>query len=99
MGRQMGKGLMQKTETETETKAQDQWPRTSEHPLLSTPLQGMLLPLDPRPVLLLREVGLQDQGTYSCVATHPSLGSQESPGVTISISGEISLLARALGRA
>uniref|UniRef100_H0UU93 Advanced glycosylation end product-specific receptor n=2 Tax=Cavia porcellus TaxID=10141 RepID=H0UU93_CAVPO len=47
---------------------------------------GMLLPLDPRPVLLLREVGLQDQGTYSCVATHPSLGSQESPGVTISIS-------------
>ncbi|XP_013012318.1 advanced glycosylation end product-specific receptor isoform X4 [Cavia porcellus] len=50
---------------------------------------GMLLPLDPRPVLLLREVGLQDQGTYSCVATHPSLGSQESPGVTISISGSV----------
>lgn len=46
---------------------------------------GMPLPLAPSPVLLLQEVGPQDQGTYSCVATHPSHGSQESPGVTISI--------------
>ncbi|KAG3289158.1 advanced glycosylation end product-specific receptor isoform X5 [Ictidomys tridecemlineatus] len=46
---------------------------------------GMPLPLPPSPILLLPEVGPQDQGTYSCVATHPSHGSQESPAVSISI--------------
>ncbi|KAM6184195.1 advanced glycosylation end product-specific receptor isoform 1-T1 [Erethizon dorsatum] len=46
---------------------------------------GMPLPLPPSSVLLLPEVGPQDQGTYSCVATHPSHGPQESPAVSISI--------------
>ncbi|XP_014638416.1 PREDICTED: advanced glycosylation end product-specific receptor isoform X4 [Ceratotherium simum simum] len=46
---------------------------------------GTPLPLPPSPVLLLPEVGPQDQGTYSCVATHPSQGSQESRAVSISI--------------
>nr|KAF6461343.1 advanced glycosylation end-product specific receptor [Molossus molossus] len=47
--------------------------------------QGTPLPLPPSPVLLLPEVGPQDQGTYSCVATHPSQGPQESRAVSISI--------------
>uniref|UniRef100_G1NTI9 Advanced glycosylation end product-specific receptor n=1 Tax=Myotis lucifugus TaxID=59463 RepID=G1NTI9_MYOLU len=46
---------------------------------------GTPLPLPPSPVLLLPEVGPQDQGTYSCVATHPSHGPQESRAVSISI--------------
>uniref|UniRef100_H0XL80 Advanced glycosylation end product-specific receptor n=1 Tax=Otolemur garnettii TaxID=30611 RepID=H0XL80_OTOGA len=46
---------------------------------------GMPLSLPPTPVLILPEVGPQDQGTYSCVATHPSYGSQESPAVSITI--------------
>ncbi|KAM7135937.1 advanced glycosylation end product-specific receptor isoform 1-T1 [Molossus nigricans] len=46
---------------------------------------GTPLPLPPSPVLLLPEVGPQDQGTYSCVATHPSQGPQESRAVSISI--------------
>lgn len=46
---------------------------------------GTPLPLPPRPVLLLPEVGPQDQGTYSCVATHPSHGPQESHAVSVSI--------------
>ncbi|KAI5939153.1 advanced glycosylation end product-specific receptor [Manis javanica] len=46
---------------------------------------GIPLPLSPSPVLLLPEVGPQDQGTYSCVATHPSRGPQESRAVSISI--------------
>lgn len=46
---------------------------------------GTPLPLPPSPVLLLPEVGPQDQGTYSCVATHSSHGPQESRAVSISI--------------
>ncbi|XP_012596556.1 advanced glycosylation end product-specific receptor isoform X2 [Microcebus murinus] len=46
---------------------------------------GVPLSLSPSPVLILPEVGPQDQGTYSCVATHPSHGPQESPTVSISI--------------
>ncbi|XP_070371320.1 advanced glycosylation end product-specific receptor isoform X5 [Equus asinus] len=46
---------------------------------------GTPLPLPPSPVLLLPDVGPQDQGTYSCVATHPSHGPQESRAVSISI--------------
>ncbi|XP_037698296.1 advanced glycosylation end product-specific receptor isoform X2 [Choloepus didactylus] len=46
---------------------------------------GMPLPLPSSPVLLLPEVGPQDQGTYSCVATRPRHGPQESPAVRISI--------------
>ncbi|XP_008066975.1 advanced glycosylation end product-specific receptor isoform X2 [Carlito syrichta] len=46
---------------------------------------GMPLPLPPSPVLILPEVGPQDQGIYSCVATHPSHRPQESPAVSISI--------------
>ncbi|XP_055983477.1 advanced glycosylation end product-specific receptor [Sorex fumeus] len=46
---------------------------------------GMPLPESPNPVLLLSEVGPQDQGTYSCVVTHPSHGPQESRAVTISL--------------
>ncbi|XP_049745389.1 advanced glycosylation end product-specific receptor [Elephas maximus indicus] len=46
---------------------------------------GMPLRLSPSPVLLLREVGPQDQGIYSCVATYPTHGPQESPAVRISI--------------
>ncbi|XP_011956300.1 advanced glycosylation end product-specific receptor isoform X5 [Ovis aries] len=46
---------------------------------------GRPLPLPPGPVLLLPEVGPEDQGTYSCVATHPSHGPQESRAVSVSI--------------
>lgn len=46
---------------------------------------GTPLPLPPSAVLLLPEVGPQDEGTYSCVATHPSHGPQESQAVSISI--------------
>lgn len=52
------------------------------------PRQGMPLPLPASPVLLLPEVGPEDQGTYSCVATHPSHRPQESRAVSISITGE-----------
>ena len=52
------------------------------------PHQGMPLPLPPSSVLLLPEVGPEDQGTYSCVATHPSHGPQESHAVSVSIIGE-----------
>ncbi|XP_016045625.1 advanced glycosylation end product-specific receptor isoform X1 [Erinaceus europaeus] len=45
---------------------------------------GMLLSLPPSPVLLLSEVGPEDQGIYSCVVTHPTHGPQESHPVTIS---------------
>ncbi|XP_053457301.1 advanced glycosylation end product-specific receptor isoform X1 [Nycticebus coucang] len=46
---------------------------------------GMPLSLPASPVLILPEVGPQDQGTYSCVATHPSYGPQESPAVSITM--------------
>ena len=46
---------------------------------------GAPLPLAPSPVLLLPEVGHEDEGTYSCVATHPSHGPQESPPVSIRV--------------
>lgn len=46
---------------------------------------GTPLPLHSSPVLRLPEVGPQDQGTYSCVVTHPSHGPQESRAVSISI--------------
>ncbi|XP_060470280.1 advanced glycosylation end product-specific receptor isoform X3 [Panthera onca] len=46
---------------------------------------GVPLPLTPNPVLLLSEVRPQDQGTYSCVATHPSHGPQESRAVSVHI--------------
>nr|XP_051710871.1 advanced glycosylation end product-specific receptor isoform X1 [Oryctolagus cuniculus] len=46
---------------------------------------GMSLPLPPSPVLLLPEVGPQDEGTYSCVATHPNRGPQESLPISISV--------------
>ncbi|XP_058410684.1 advanced glycosylation end product-specific receptor isoform X2 [Diceros bicornis minor] len=61
---------------------------------------GTPLPLPPSPVLLLPEVGPQDQGTYSCVATHPSQGSQESRAVSISIieTGEEGSTAGSVGR-
>jgi len=39
-------------------------------------------------VLLLHEVQREDQGTYSCVATHPSHGPQESPAVRVVIEAE-----------
>lgn len=47
---------------------------------------GTRLPLPPNPVLFLPEVGPEDEGTYSCVATHASHGPQESSTVSISIS-------------
>uniref|UniRef100_A0A2I3GGY4 Advanced glycosylation end product-specific receptor n=1 Tax=Nomascus leucogenys TaxID=61853 RepID=A0A2I3GGY4_NOMLE len=50
---------------------------------------GVPLPLPPSPVLILPEIGPQDQGTYSCVATHPSHGPQESRAVSISIIGSV----------
>ncbi|XP_023577062.1 advanced glycosylation end product-specific receptor isoform X1 [Octodon degus] len=46
---------------------------------------GAPLPLPASAVLLLPEVGPQDQGSYSCVATSPSHGSQESPAVRVRI--------------
>lgn len=45
---------------------------------------GMPLALPPSPMLLLSEVGPEDQGIYSCVVTHPSHGPQESHPVSIS---------------
>ncbi|CAO2609044.1 Advanced glycosylation end product-specific receptor [Lemmus lemmus] len=48
---------------------------------------GTPLPLASNPVLLLPEVGHEDEGIYSCVATHPSHGPQESLPVSISITG------------
>lgn len=62
--------------------------RSSNSLLFPSPHQGTPLPLPPSPVLLLPDVGPQDQGTYSCVATHPSHGPQESRAVSISIIGE-----------
>uniref|UniRef100_A0A2K5XAR5 Advanced glycosylation end product-specific receptor n=1 Tax=Mandrillus leucophaeus TaxID=9568 RepID=A0A2K5XAR5_MANLE len=50
---------------------------------------GVPLPLSPSPVLILPEMGPQDQGTYRCVATHPSHGPQESRAVSISIIGSV----------
>ncbi|XP_044527952.1 advanced glycosylation end product-specific receptor isoform X3 [Gracilinanus agilis] len=49
---------------------------------------GSPLATAPRSVLFLPEVGAQDQGIYSCVATDQSHGSRESPGVSVSIIGE-----------
>lgn len=46
---------------------------------------GIPLPFAYDPVLLLPEVGREDEGIYSCVATHPSHEPQESPPVSISI--------------
>ncbi|XP_001369128.2 advanced glycosylation end product-specific receptor isoform X1 [Monodelphis domestica] len=46
---------------------------------------GSPLAIAPRSVLFLPEVGVQDQGIYSCVATDQSHGSRESPGVSVSI--------------
>uniref|UniRef100_A0A2K5TSH2 Advanced glycosylation end product-specific receptor n=1 Tax=Macaca fascicularis TaxID=9541 RepID=A0A2K5TSH2_MACFA len=50
---------------------------------------GVPLPLSPSPVLILPEIGPQDQGTYRCVATHPSHRPQESRAVSISIIGSV----------
>ncbi|XP_030886991.1 advanced glycosylation end product-specific receptor isoform X2 [Leptonychotes weddellii] len=50
--------------------------------------KGIPLHLPPSPVLLLHEVQREDQGTYSCVATHPSHGPQESPAVRVVIEAE-----------
>ncbi|XP_027629932.1 advanced glycosylation end product-specific receptor isoform X1 [Tupaia chinensis] len=60
---------------------------------------GVALPLPPSPVLLLPEVGPQDQGAYSCVVAHPSHGPQESPVVSISVieTGEEGLTAGSAG--
>ncbi|XP_004846939.1 advanced glycosylation end product-specific receptor isoform X2 [Heterocephalus glaber] len=63
---------------------------TCEAPAQPTPeihwvKDGARLSLPPSPVLLLPEVRPQDQGTYSCVAMHPSHEPQESPAVSISI--------------
>ncbi|XP_040844352.1 advanced glycosylation end product-specific receptor isoform X2 [Ochotona curzoniae] len=46
---------------------------------------GMRLALPPSPVLLLPEVGPQDEGIYSCVVTQPNHGPRESPPVSISL--------------
>ncbi|PNJ02907.1 AGER isoform 5 [Pongo abelii] len=67
---------------------------TCEVPAQSSPQihwmkDGVPLPLPPSPVLILPETGPQDQGTYSCVATHPSHGPQESRAVSISIIGSV----------
>ncbi|XP_034516395.1 advanced glycosylation end product-specific receptor isoform X2 [Ailuropoda melanoleuca] len=51
---------------------------------------GIPLHIPPTPVLLFHKVKLEDQGTYSCVATHPSHEPQESPAVHVII-GETSL--------
>ncbi|XP_031204259.1 advanced glycosylation end product-specific receptor isoform X1 [Mastomys coucha] len=46
---------------------------------------GAPLPLAPSPVLLLPDVGHEDEGIYSCMATHPHHGSQESSPVSIRV--------------
>lgn len=56
-------------------------------PISLLPHQGIPLPFAYDPVLLLPEVGHEDEGIYSCVATHPSHEPQESPPVSISIAG------------
>ncbi|XP_058162521.1 advanced glycosylation end product-specific receptor isoform X2 [Dasypus novemcinctus] len=60
---------------------------------------GVPLPLPSSPVLLLPEAGPQDQGTYSCVATHPRHGPQESPTVSVRIieTGEDGMNAGSVG--
>lgn len=47
--------------------------------------QGIPLHLAPSPVLLLSDVEFDDEGSYSCVATYPSHGPQESPAVRVVI--------------
>ncbi|XP_027732199.1 advanced glycosylation end product-specific receptor isoform X2 [Vombatus ursinus] len=46
---------------------------------------GSPLAIAPSSVLFLPEVGAQDQGIYSCVATDQGHRSKESPGVSVSI--------------
>ncbi|XP_072493717.1 advanced glycosylation end product-specific receptor isoform X2 [Notamacropus eugenii] len=46
---------------------------------------GSPLAIAPSSVLFLPEVGAQDQGIYSCVATDQGQRSRESPGVSVSI--------------
>ena len=75
---------------ETKIGVWDVWKRITRCNSLLSPFspQGVPLPLTPKPVLLLSEVRPQDQGTYSCVATHPSHGPQESRAVSVHIIGE-----------
>ncbi|XP_057160804.1 advanced glycosylation end product-specific receptor isoform X1 [Ursus arctos] len=49
---------------------------------------GIPLHIPPTPVLLFHKVKLEDQGTYSCVATHPSHEPQESPAVHVIIEAD-----------
>uniref|UniRef100_M3YFF6 Advanced glycosylation end-product specific receptor n=2 Tax=Mustela putorius furo TaxID=9669 RepID=M3YFF6_MUSPF len=49
---------------------------------------GIPLHLAPSPVLLLSDVEFDDEGSYSCVATYPSHGPQESPAVRVVIEAE-----------
>lgn len=53
--------------------------------------QGIPLHLAPSPVLLLSDVEFDDEGSYSCVATYPSHGPQESPAVRVVIGEKTSL--------
>ncbi|XP_044921060.1 advanced glycosylation end product-specific receptor isoform X2 [Mustela lutreola] len=62
---------------------------------------GIPLHLAPSPVLLLSDVEFDDEGSYSCVATYPSHGPQESPAVRVvigSVEGQgLGTVALALG--
>ncbi|XP_047589753.1 advanced glycosylation end product-specific receptor isoform X3 [Lutra lutra] len=49
---------------------------------------GIPLHLAPSPVLLLNDVEFDDEGSYSCVATYPGRGPQESPAVRVVIEAE-----------
>ncbi|XP_045861523.1 advanced glycosylation end product-specific receptor isoform X2 [Meles meles] len=49
---------------------------------------GIPLHLAPSPVLLLNDVEFDDEGSYSCVATYPSYGPQESPAVRVVVEAE-----------
>ncbi|XP_032196663.1 advanced glycosylation end product-specific receptor isoform X4 [Mustela erminea] len=62
---------------------------------------GIPLHFAPSPVLLLSDVEFDDEGSYSCVATYPSHGPQESPAVRVvigSVEGQgLGTVALALG--
>ncbi|XP_047589751.1 advanced glycosylation end product-specific receptor isoform X1 [Lutra lutra] len=62
---------------------------------------GIPLHLAPSPVLLLNDVEFDDEGSYSCVATYPGRGPQESPAVRVvigSVEGQgLGTVALALG--
>ncbi|XP_074092729.1 advanced glycosylation end product-specific receptor isoform X1 [Macrotis lagotis] len=59
---------------------------------------GSPLAIAPSSILIIPEVGAQDQGIYTCVATDQAHRSRESPGVNVSIIGERTPVLQSLNR-